>query len=132
MLLPLMNEQAKPDVGASEPTASNPPADLNPAGQIRMAVVGIEKINEKLEHLSKPPTVRIADLVALGGLIITIFAFVTGAFALGGRIEASEERLARADERILSSLDRLEDDLGDLRTRAAVLEDRQNQENPSD
>lgn len=111
--------------GSYADTVPPPPASLDaPGAEYRLLVNEMAALNAKFDHLTKPPTFRVADMVGLGGALIALAVFTVSAFALSDRIAQSEERIGRVQQTIADDVKRTRDDVAALATRAAVLEDR--------
>lgn len=114
--------------GSTPPTdfaKTVPPSELNPSGaDYRLLVKQMDALNSKFDHLTKPPTWRVGDIVALLGAVIAMAGLIGGGFALSDRINQSEERLAQGQRTIMEDVRSIRDDVSELNARAMVLEDR--------
>jgi demethoxyubiquinone hydroxylase (CLK1/Coq7/Cat5 family) len=83
-------------------------------------------LNSRFDSLTRPPTFRVADVVGLVGALIAIAIFVATQFALGERMNRTEDRLAQSQKEIREDIGKIRSDTADLRIKAAIAEERQN------
>ena len=112
-----------PSTDSSDNIPTDPPLEIGDnAAHYRLILKRLNDLDDRVRHVSKPPSFRLADALNLVGVLIAVAVFIFSAFSLADRISRTDDRIGHVEDKIGMKLDSISDKMTNIDERMSRFE----------